>query len=429
MPDTQPTHPELHALVARLSRDAAILQQAQALAASPDDGALQTAFEQALIAALQTPAQPDAPQTAVTVGDVSDVTGGKVTVAGRDVTQVEIAQLIIHIGAQPPPEPPTDNRPPADRPADNPFYTGGAVPPELFAGRQRTLAFVRQRLGGRSLQSASIVGERRIGKSSVLRYVHERAAELFDPQTVVIYFDLMRAAFRTRSGFMKSLRRALGRVLGKRPWEARDDADLATLTYALEDLSDSGVRLVLCLDEMGQLTRDAAEFDGLLEELRGAGQLGQIGMLTASARPLADLCGHDGISSPFFNIFEQETLGLLAEHEWRALVRERLGGGAEQLAAIEQLAGGHPFYIQVAAECIWRGDSDWQNTALDKITPHWDSQWRHLGETERAALWVAAGKPGPAPVATTMRDLARRGLLGDDGKPFSAAYAAWVVAQ
>lgn len=317
--------------------------------------------------------------------------------------------------------------------AANPFFTGGAVPPELFVGRASALALIKTRLGGRSLQSLSIVGERRIGKSSLLRYVHERAADLFNPRPIVIYLDLMKGYCHTRAGFTKALRRELTAALGREPWPAGDEADPATLSFALEDLSKTGARLILCLDEVEELTKRRAEFDNLLEELRAAGQMGQIGLLTASAHPLADLCKSDGLISPFFNIFVQETLGLLSEAEWRSLVQNRMTVTEAELAAIERLAGGHPFYTQLAAWRLWEakngGDSKWEKLTLADVEPHWASQRNHLSASEWIALKAIAGNyPGPASGTPIFESLTRRGLLRN-GKPFCEAHQDWLAAQ
>lgn len=314
-------------------------------------------------------------------------------------------------------------------PAENPFVAGGAVPPELFVGRGSALAFIRQRLGGKTLQSVSLVGERRIGKSSLLRYVKERADVLFKPRPVVVYLDLMKGYCHTRTGFTKALRRELTAGLGREPWTPPEDANPSTLSFALEDLSRAGVRLVLCLDEVEDLTKRRAEFDDVLEELRAAGQLGQLGLLTASRQPLADLCRSGGLTSPFYTIFLQENLGLLAEAEWRQLVTDRLAVTADELQAIERLAGGHPHYTQLAASRLWQsrvdGNLNWAERALDDMRPLWADQWQHLPPVEQTALKaVALDYPGPTPeiVAASLR---RRGLLRGR-QPFSAAYAEWL---
>lgn len=312
----------------------------------------------------------------------------------------------------------------------NPFFVGGAAPPELFVGRRSSLRLIQERLGGRSLQSVSIVGERRIGKSSLLRYVCERSEELFGangPRPV--YLDLMKAYCHTLPGFLKALQRGLTQALGREPWPAAA-GDLGELSFALEDLSRSGARLVICLDEVEELTRRGAAFEGLLEELRAAGQMGQIGLLTASAHPLADLCQQGGLVSPFFNIFVQDTLGLLEAAEWQSLVGSRLAVSPAELAAIERLAGGHPFYTQLAAGNLWAarsgdGAADWEARTRSDLAPHWASLWAHLPAVDQGVLRQAAGLPGGAASPARAAELARRGWLRQ-GRPFSAAFEDWM---
>ena len=316
-------------------------------------------------------------------------------------------------------------------PPANLFFVGGAVPPYLFVGRRSALALIQSRLDAPTLQSVSIVGERRIGKSSLLCYVRECANDLFsNTQPVIIYLDLMKAYCHTRKRFVKALRRELTRALGCEPWSTDKDGDLGTLSVALEDLSRDGVRLVLLLDEVEKLTKRREEFDDLLEELRAAGQLGQVGLLTASARPLADLCRVDGLNSPFYNIFMDKVLGLLTETDWHALVRDRMPVTEAELASIERLAGGHPFYTQVAAWNLWEthqgvSDSDWETRTLEAVAPHWAHQWQGLLPNEQATLRFVAGLPGPKPSTSTLRSLTRRGMLRAN-KPFCAAYGEWL---
>lgn len=313
---------------------------------------------------------------------------------------------------------------------ENPFFTGGAVPPDLFVGRASTLALIRSRLGGKSLQSVSIVGERRIGKSSVLRYAAERAGELFLNQPVVIMLDLMRGYCHTRTGFMKALRREIEHAYGQEPWKSEEDGDIAALSFGIEDLYASGIRLVLCLDEVEELTRRRDQFDEVLEAMRAAGQMGQVGLLTASAHPLGELCQNDGLLSPFFNIFMQDTLGLLDKDEWQGLVINKMQVTEDELQIIEYLANGHPFYTQIAAGRLWDAKNgnqagDWVSLARNDIEPHWHSQWNHLSEIEKSVLRFAAGLPGGAGNTRVAESLARRGLLVKD-LPFCNAYKEWI---
>ena len=199
---------------------------------------------------------------------------------------------------------------------ENPFFYGGAVSPELFYGRQELLSLIIQRVQARTPQSVSIVGERRMGKSSLLNYFRAYADQNFPTDVVIIYLDLMKAYSRTRAGLMKALRRAF-RQVWREPWSAAEDGDLMAFDFALEELQADNRRLLLCLDEVENLTERAAEFNDMLEDWRACAQLGQMAIVAASAQPLADLCALGGLTSPFYNIFTQHRLGLLAVDEWQ----------------------------------------------------------------------------------------------------------------
>jgi hypothetical protein len=270
-----------------------------------------------------------------------------------------------------------------------------------------------------------------MGKSSLLRYIYTRSAELFPGSLpAVVYLDLMKAYCHTRRGFIKALRLELTKKLGTQPWTEAEDEDLGALSFAFERLSQEGVRLILCLDKMEELTKRRSEFEVVLEELRAAGQMGQVGLLTASGRPLADLCQNDGLISPFHNIFIQDYLGLFSEREWKSLVTGRMFILEPELDAIQRLSNGHPLYTQLAARNLWDarqgiGESDWETRTLEKLAQHWASQWDHLWPNEQAALRTLAGLPGSQPGAPLLASLSRRGLV-QKGRPFSEAFADWL---
>ena len=316
----------------------------------------------------------------------------------------------------------------------NPFYAGGAVPPELFVGREDTLSLIQSSLSGSTLQNLSIVAERRMGKTSLLRYVCEHAASLFPNNTVVICLDLLQGYARTRKDLLRALREKLSEQLAHQPWEQVLDGDLGEFSRAMERLDRQGLRLVLCLDEVEKLAENEDEFGGLFDALRSAADGKPFAMLVTSARPLAKLKKQHGSTSPFYNIFVQETLGLLKEAEWRGLVLEHMPTVTPaELDAIGQLAGGHPFYTQLAARRLWearfaKGDPDWQSRTYDDLTPHWEGWWKHLNPDEQDALRYSLGLPAPEPKKSLLRDLTRRGLLRD-GKLFSTEFAEWVKEQ
>jgi hypothetical protein len=74
----------------------------------------------------------------------------------------------------------------------NPFEYGPPVPPDRFYGRHRAIADVKNRIGARSAQCINIVGMRRNGKSSLLRYIRERTEVFCQPEQkpLIVTLDL-----------------------------------------------------------------------------------------------------------------------------------------------------------------------------------------------------------------------------------------------
>ncbi len=317
---------------------------------------------------------------------------------------------------------------------ENPFFYGGAVPPERFYGRRELLQTIVQRVGGRTAQSISIVGERRIGKTSLLNYLKTHAHQLFSPRLncIIIYLDLMRANCHNRTGLMHTLRFELTRAW-REPWPPAADGDLSAFDFALEELQAEDIHLILCLDQMEHLTQRAAEFNDVLEDWRACGSLGQMALITASGHPLADLCTTGGLTSPFYNIFDQRWLGLLAPAEWQALVTDNMAVTGEELTFIAKVAGGQPFFTQIAASYLWEART---SHALDyerlyrelwvQIEPFLKHLWSKLSLPEQAVLRQLATPGSPPPDARIFASLERRGLTRA-GQPFSQLFAEMIA--
>jgi serine/threonine protein kinase len=319
---------------------------------------------------------------------------------------------------------------PSPGPAANPFFYGGAVPSHLFYGRQEIVAAIVQRVGGRTAQSISLVGQQRMGKTSIFNYLKAQAEQLFPPELplVIIYIDLSKAYCHTQVGLMRALRRELSRAW-REPWPASDDNDLSAFDFALEDLQAENIRLVLCLDQLEHLTERAGEFEDVLEDWRACGSLGQMAMITASTQPLADLCLAGGLVSPFYNIFNQRWLGLLPQAEWQRLVSDHLQVTPDDLTFIEQVAGGHPFFTQMAASYLWEAKHQKEKIDYRRLyealwgdcETHLQHLWRKLKPTEQVALYQAGpGAPQTNPHLITA--LEQRGLMRE-GRPFSQMFA------
>jgi len=316
----------------------------------------------------------------------------------------------------------------------NPFFYGGAVAPDLFYGRADVLKTIANRVGGRTAQSISIVGERRIGKSSLLNYLKNNAEQVLpsDISFIIIYLDLMKAYCHTWTGLMRALRRELT-LVWREPWSAAEDGDLVAFDFALEELQADGIRLVLYLDEIENLIQRADEFNDVLEDWRASGSMGQLAMVTASAQPLADLCESGGLTSPFYNIFSQQWLGLLAPEEWQTLVKANMDIDEAGLDFVDRMAGGHPFFTQIAAGYLWeaqiQGKVDYAQLRQDlwfECLPHLQYLWRKLNLDEQAILLQLAETDANNLDPMRIAALERRGIVRQ-GRPFSRLFAEMIL--
>lgn len=93
--------------------------------------------------------------------------------------------------------------------SSNPFYFGGAVPPEQFVGRTSEVNELLNRVS--RLECVTIFGERRIGKSSVLKYLEFiYRQKVPDPNIRLIMVDLQEPGLATtQAGFLNYVMQAI----------------------------------------------------------------------------------------------------------------------------------------------------------------------------------------------------------------------------
>jgi hypothetical protein len=322
----------------------------------------------------------------------------------------------------------------------NPFEYGPPVPPQRFYGRHRASADVKNRIGAISSQCINIVGMRRNGKSSLLRYIRERT-EVFchiEQKPLIVTLDLQDKKFHTPEGILEGLRRGITKVTGTEPWLRNANDDPFEVEDGLHALCDRGYRLIVMLDEFERIGARLEEFQDWGEDWRAKASAGLLALVIASIRPLGEIYNPLGLTSPFGNIFSTTILGALEEEAWQQLVRDGFSQGGktealpEILQWIDDLAGGLPFYTQMAASLLWQyGDrTQAQSEFIFQATPRFRDLWNDLTQSEQQILTnvvngVSASLQSPAVVDT----LKRHGVLRSDGRLFSSAFAEFVREQ
>ena len=295
----------------------------------------------------------------------------------------------------------------------NPYLNRVMIPrPEMFFGREALVRRIMGRLSGESTQSISLVGERRIGKSSLLNYLRAartRVSHLAQPDSCLfLLIDFQQARSLDQEQFFAVVfaeaRRQLGGIV---ELEAR--ADDEGMRLLCEAVSAAGLKLVFLFDEFECVTKNERLRPEFYSFLRSLANTWSVGFITASGRDLKDMCASHEISdSPFFNIFSVLRVGLLGREEGLALIVGPSAARGIPLAPVAETilgqGGLHPFFLQIAC-----------------------SAWYEHLESEGKSAEEFAGRPVPREIADAFREEARphfEFILENLGSEEKAALAA-----
>ena len=324
--------------------------------------------------------------------------------------------------------------PEVEKTPSNPFIYSGTVPPENFWGRKTALDHIKNRIGAVQAQSVNIVGYRRQGKSSLLRYIKERPGEFFkrEQKPAIVYLDLQDGRFHQPEGVTEGIRRGIKKALGEELWRREDNGDPFAVEDGLEELREKGYRLILLLDEFEQVKVKLEEFKDWGEDFRAKASAGLLALVVATKRPIYEVYNSLDLTSPFGNIFSMTVLGALEKSAWQEGVVKGFEDNedrieAEQLDWIEEVAGGLPFYTQMAASILWQHkDLDSAEQAMtEAVRPHFEYLWQNLKDEERSVLKSLVG--GIKDSGPILQELERYGLVKESGqKVFSSLFAEFV---
>mgnify|MGYP003372026933 CR=1 FL=1 len=244
--------------------------------------------------------------------------------------------------------------------ADNPFFHRGAIRRvEEFVGREAEIAQTLDLL--RNGQSVSLIGPRRIGKSSLLLHLGQptvRAAHRLDPpHSLFVMLDCQELAGSPPEEVYELMLDGLleaATVAGLALETAGQPGTYRALDRALQQVYAQGVSVVVLLDEFELLAANQHLTPYFFARLRGLTTKYGLAYLTASQRPLFAITAEEAVlSSPFFNIFVTVPLGLFSEVEAHELFARRLSRTAvtfpdELTRYLMWLVGRHPFFLHIA---------------------------------------------------------------------------------
>ncbi|MEP0749605.1 TniB family NTP-binding protein [Coleofasciculus sp. FACHB-501] len=178
-------------------------------------------------------------------------------------------------------------------------------------GRKDELHAIASRMSGVQPTSVNVVGDKRIGKSSLLFHFSQTWEQRVSDSSryVVIYLSLQDADCHTEKGFYQAVAEALvNRVSGWKLGHLRNPLKAKLLhrqafSDAIKQWKQQGVLPVLCLDDFESLLKRTEEFDnGFYDNLRSLMDDNALMLVVASRKPLSVYGSEYRFVSQFFNL-------------------------------------------------------------------------------------------------------------------------------
>jgi hypothetical protein len=293
----------------------------------------------------------------------------------------------------------------------NPFTFGNPIKePARFHGRKAEIRQIVNRLLSSAHESTSIVGERRIGKTSLLYHLaHPEVSArlgLTPDKFCLVYVDFQGLTDITPTRFWQRVLKKMSRSVcddSLKPsidkLSERSEFDLFDLEDLFESITGKGLTTVLLMDEFEYVTQNAHFKSDFFGGLRALAIHHGVTLVPATRRELVEMCHSDEIKgSPFFNIFANVVLRPFTRPE----VDELLTGYTQDgLTSPEQdfvwsLGGGYPHFLQTAGYYLLEGKvQGLTENELEKYVignfdqqadSHYTYQWSHCSESEKITL-------------------------------------------
>lgn len=298
----------------------------------------------------------------------------------------------------------------------NPFTFGNPIKePERFIGRRAEIRQILNRLLSSAHESTSIIGERRIGKTSLLSYLAHPAVSaslgLTPDKFCLVYVDFQGLTDITPTRFWQRVLKKMSRSVCDESLKPsidklseQNEFDLFDLEDLFQITMDKGITIVLLMDEFEYVTENPNFKSDFFGGLRALAIHSGVALLPATRRELVDLCHSEEIKgSPFFNIFANVVLRPFSRDEVDELLsayvtEDNLSLNPKEKKLIWELGGGYPLFVQIAGHYLYDGkEQGLKGEALMKfVTSNFDQQgdshytylWSHCSESEKITLIV-----------------------------------------
>ena len=357
----------------------------------------------------------------------------------------------------------------------NPFTFGNPIRDhERFIGRQEDIHQIISRLTSSAHESTSIVGERRIGKTSLLKYLSNPAVAekigLPKDEYCTLYIDFQGLTDITPIRFWNRVLRLLSRNISDPTIKEeidiikkQEEIDIFDLEDLFSLIQDQGINVILFMDEFEFITQNTNFGSDFFGGLRALAIHYSLSLVPSTRRELVDLCHSEEIKgSPFFNIFATVILRPFDSIEANHLLTEYTQNSEHKFSSAEiqfliNLAGGYPIFTQMAGNYLYDGkkkgleENELFEYTIDafqeQANQHFSYYWQHSSESEKITMLAtitllnSVKKKQKAATVENLKtmhprapldlnELVKRGMMiinNDEYKIFSPIFLNWIL--
>lgn len=310
----------------------------------------------------------------------------------------------------------------------NPYKERSMIPIEsdMFFGRQQEMQRIEEMLSGDRPQCISIVGERRIGKSSLANRVFHKIKEDENTRAVYIDCDTIAEECQSKDRFFQWLNQGFCVAAKEKPNGNLFDNYSSFIKFVNEG-GCQGFKTIIFMDEFEHLPDNPFADDTFFSNLRALANApdNRLAFVAVSKTELKELTHRAVQSSGFWNIFEPEFVGLL-DHASIEKLRQYGAGKtgiaftAEEINMIHYYAGDFPYFNQVACGFAWdarRNNKtvEWHGLEVN-LRLHYKEIWDNRSVEEQKLLKDLKGRNDKEEFI--LHDLAVRGLVIQEKKGY-----------
>ncbi len=279
----------------------------------------------------------------------------------------------------------------------NPFNFSRPVKGEDFYNREKDIETAIGFIKGS--QCFSVIGERRIGKTSFLQHILSeemlKKHEVDTEKYIVVYLSVGSILNISKDRFIEKI---VEKVEERTEIEIESENIFEKFEKYIEALDKKGIVLIMALDEFETIS-------SILDYhfsywLRSIFEKENVIAITASRVTIREI-SEEGMASPLFNIFGSVFLGFFSRNDTESMIKKMFEKGSiylgqDEISFLADLSGGNPYFVQYLGYYFYDekknkkkekvNHNDFERKMLDHLNPQFEDYWKYLAEEEKKYL-------------------------------------------